>query len=75
MRQRPRSLGEPYSLWTLQRLADFMAEETGERVSHESVRRYLLAGGVVLSRPQHAITSPDPEYAVKKKRSRSSVTT
>ena len=75
VRQRPRSLDQPYSLWTLQRLADFMAEETGERVSHESVRRYLLAGGIVLSRPQHTITSPDPEYRVKKRRSKRNATT
>ncbi|MEM6785728.1 MAG: helix-turn-helix domain-containing protein [Bacteroidota bacterium] len=66
VRQRPRSLGEAYSLWTLARLADFMAEETGERVSHESVRRYLLDGDIVLSRPQHTITSPDPDYQAKK---------
>lgn len=75
VRQRPRSLGQPYSLWTLQRLADFMAEETSERVWHESVRRYLQVGGVVLSRPQHTITSPDPEYHVKKRRSKRSATT
>jgi transposase len=51
VRQRPRSLGQPYSLWTLQRLADYMAE-----------------------RPQHKITSPDPEYEVKKRRSKTSET-
>lgn len=74
VRRRPRSLGQPYSLWTLQRLADFMAEQTGERVSSESVRRYLQAGGIVLSRPQHTITSPEPDYHVKKKRSKSIAT-
>ena len=68
VRQRPRSLEQPYSLWTLQRLADYMAELTGERVSGESVRRYLKDGGIVLSRPQHKISSPDPEYEVKKRR-------
>ena len=31
VRRRPRSLEQPYSLWTLQRLVDFMAEETGSR--------------------------------------------
>lgn len=45
VRQRPRALGQPYSLWTLARLADFMAEETGVRVSVETVRRVLKAGG------------------------------
>lgn len=65
-RQRPRSLDQPYSLWTCQRLADYMAEQTGIRVSGETVRRYLVATDIVLSRPQHKITSPDPEHAVKK---------
>jgi transposase len=67
-RQRPRSLDQPYSLWTLQRLADYLAEQTGIRVSDETVRRYLQAAGIVFSRPQHKITSPDPEYEVKKRR-------
>jgi transposase len=34
VRQWPRSLGRAYSLWTLKRLADYMAEQTGIRVSH-----------------------------------------
>lgn len=68
VRRRPRSLGQPYSLWTLQRLADYMAEQTGIRVSHVTVRAYLLTADIVLSRPQHKITSPDPEYEVKKRR-------
>lgn len=75
VRQRPRSLGQPYSLWTLQRLADYLAELTGIRVSYETVRLALKAGGVVLSRPQHTITSPDPEYRVKKRRSSRPATT
>jgi transposase len=68
VRRRPRSLGQPFSLWTCQRLADYLAEETGIRVSDESVRRYLALEGIVLSRPQHKISSPDPEYEVKKRR-------
>jgi transposase len=68
VRRRPRSLGQPFSMWTLQRLADYMAQETGIRVSDETVRRYLGLTGIVLSRPQHKVSSPDPEYAVKKRR-------
>ena len=75
VRQRPRSLGQPYSLWTLQRLADFMAEETGLRVSAVTVRRVLAAHDIVMSRPQHKVSSPDPEYEVKKRRLKSSATT
>lgn len=70
VRNRPRSLGLPFSLWTLQRLADYMAEQTGIRVEYETVRVHLKAVGIVLSRPQHTITSPDPEYALKKRRSK-----
>jgi transposase len=68
VRRRPRSLGLPYSTWTLQRLADELAERTGIRVQKETVRVHLQAGEIVLSRPQHTISSPDPEYAVKKRR-------
>jgi transposase len=66
VRRRPRSLGLPFSLWTLRRLADYMAERTGIRVEYETVRVHLKEAGIVLSRPQHTITSPDPEYALKK---------
>jgi transposase len=74
VRRRPRSLGQPYSWWTLQRLADYLAEQTGLRLSYETVRGCLKRAGIVLSRPQHTISSPDPEYAVKKRRSKIPVT-
>jgi transposase len=74
LRRRPRSLGLPFSLWTLRRLADYMAEQTGIRVEYETVRLHLKAEGIVLSRPQHTITSPDPEYALKKRRSKGPAT-
>ena len=75
VRRRPRSLGLPFSVWTLRRLADYMAERTGIRVEYETVRVHLKAAGIVLSRPQHTITSPDPEYALKKRRSKRPATT
>jgi transposase len=68
VRKRPRSMGLEYSMWTCQRLADYLAEETGIRVSDETVRHYLAEGGIVLSRPQHKISSPDPDYELKKRR-------
>lgn len=74
VRRRPRSLDQPYSLWTLQRLADYMAEQTGLRLSIETVRKLLKAGEIVMSRPQHKISSPDPEYLVKKRRLKTPVT-
>lgn len=68
VRRRPRSLDLPFSLWTLQRLADYMAEESGIRVEAETVRIYLKKQEIVISRPQHKVSSPDPEYEVKKRR-------
>jgi transposase len=75
VRRRPRSLGLEYSLWTLQRLADYMAEQTTIRVSADTVERILAEAAIVLSRPQHTISSPDPEYQVKKRRLKPSATT
>ncbi len=69
-RRRPRALGQPFSLWTAARLADHLAGLTGARMGAPSVCRLLRAGGMRLSRPQHTITSPDPEYALKKGRRR-----
>ena len=68
VRLRPRALGLDFSLWTLERLSDYLALQTGIRISPEAVRQHLKAGGIVLSRSQHQISSPDPEYQVKKRR-------
>jgi transposase len=68
VRQRPRALGLEFSLWTLARLSDHLAEQTGIRLSGEGVRQQLKAAEIVLSRPQHKISSPDAEYLVKKRR-------
>ena len=70
VRVRPRSLDLSFSSWTLQRLADYLAEMTGIRVNAETVRLHLADHEIVLSRPQHKISSPDPEYEVKKRRSK-----
>ena len=66
VRRRPRSLDLPYSMWTLQRLANFMAEKTGVRMVAETVRLILKKHDIVLSRPQHKVSSPDPDYQIKK---------
>ncbi len=75
VRRRPRTLDLPFSLWTLQRLGDYLAERSGIRVSTETVRRTLHQMGIRLSRPQHKITSPDPEYGLKKRRLKPHATT
>jgi hypothetical protein len=51
-RRRPRILGLPFSLWTLQRLVDSVAEKIGIRVSDEPARRALKQAGIMLSGPQ-----------------------
>ena len=73
VRRRPRSLDLPFSVWTLQRLVDYLADQTGLRFSDETLRRLLKQNDIVMSRPQHKITSPDPEYELKKRRSKKRV--
>ena len=74
VRRRPRTLDLPFSMWTAARLADRLAEETGLRMGVASIHRLLHAAGLGFGRPQHMISSPDPDYAVKKRRSRRPVT-
>jgi transposase len=51
VRRRPRSLHLPFSLGTLQRLADYLAELTGLRVSDETVRRALRTRALCSAAP------------------------
>lgn len=73
VRQRPRSLGQPFSMWTIQRLIDFLRAELGIRLSPTTLARLLADHEIVFSRPQHKVSSPDPEYQVKKRRSKRNV--
>ncbi len=70
LRCRPRALNLPFSLWTLPRLLDYLHEQSGIWVSDETLRVHLRAHGISFSQPQHKISSPDPEYAQKKRRSK-----
>jgi transposase len=70
VRRRPRSLGLPCARWTLQRLADDLAEPTGMRVSDATVRRALKRAAMVLRRPQPKSSSPDPGSARNTRRSK-----
>lgn len=70
VRRRPRALGLDFSIWTLDYLRDYVAEQTGVLLSRETIRRHLKKQGITFSRPQHKINSPDPDYEVKKKRSK-----
>jgi transposase len=70
VRRRPRGVGLSFSLWTLQCLVDDLAAQTGSRGSEATVRRALRHAGLGLSRPQHKISRPDPEDAVKQRRAK-----
>jgi transposase len=66
VRRRPRALGLTFSVWTLDRLLDYLEEKTQIRVSDETLRTHLRANGVSFSRPQHKVSSPDDQYVEKK---------
>ena len=66
LRQRPRALGQYFSLWTLERLIDYLKEKTQITVSDETIRRHLRDNGISFLRPQHKVSSPDTAYIQKK---------
>ncbi len=68
LRQRPRALGLPFSLWTLERLIDYLKKQTNITVSDETLRTHFRTHGVSFSRPHHNVSSPDPDYVQKKRR-------
>ena len=67
--QSPRALGKPTSLWTLDLLAAVCHERgwTERVLSGEAIRQVFKRLGVSWKRAKHWLTSPDPEYAAKKK--------
>jgi len=70
LHQSPRAFGKPTSLWTLERAAIVCCERglTAKQVSIETIRQALTRLGVGWQRAKHGITSPDPEYRLKKQR-------
>lgn len=70
LRRRPRTLDLPFSVWTIQRLVDYLTDRTGVTVADETLRTHLHKQDISFSQPQHKISSPDPEYAQKKRRSK-----
>jgi transposase len=74
VRQRPRALGRNYSVWTLQRLIDYLKEKTQIAVSDETIRTHLRDNGISFGRPHHKVSSPDPAYVQKKRRLRTRAT-
>ena len=69
LHQSPRTFGHPTSLWTLELVAAeaFAQGLTDTRVTGETVRVTLQRQGISWRRAKRWITSPDPEYAQKKR--------
>jgi len=69
LHRRPREFGKPTSLWTLALVAEVCHAKgwTPRVLSIEAVRQALKRLGVGWQRAKHWITSPDPEYAKKKR--------
>jgi len=68
LHQSPRSFGKNQSTWTQTLLAEVAYEEelTERQVSHETIRQALKRLQANWKRAKHWITSPDPQYALKK---------
>ena len=67
----PRQGGKPTSLWTLELAAEVLYEQglTTQRLSREAIRQAIHRLGVRWKRAKRWITSPDPQYALKKSNS------
>jgi transposase len=66
---RPTDLGQPFSVWSLSKLAGYLvAVGVVGSVSRETLRRILHAEGVSWQRTKTWKTSTDPDYEAKKTR-------
>lgn len=67
--QSPRTVGKKTSVWTLDLLAAVCHEKGWTRrvLTGEAIRGVFQRLGVSWQRAKHGLTSPDPEYAAKKK--------
>jgi transposase len=68
----PRAFGKSTSNWTLQLIAEVSFKQglTEWQLSHETIRQAIKRMGVSWKRAKKWITSPDPQYALKKNSSR-----
>lgn len=68
VKQEPRTVGQAFSTWTCQNLAEYQAGHGHVTVSAETVRRYLRTLDYRIVRPVLSIASPDPDYPAKAQR-------
>lgn len=68
MHKSPRLYAKASSLWTLTLVAEVLAEEgfTPRRMANETIRTAMNNHGISWKRAKDWITSPDPNYELKK---------
>lgn len=68
VRQSPESVGMEGNGWNCRMLSQWFRDTFSVRLSDEWVRQILLRHGLRFRRAKLKLTSPDPEYAKKKRR-------
>ncbi len=68
LHQSPRVYGKACSLWTLTLVAEVLSEKglTPRRMGNETIRMAMKKNGISWKRAKAWITSPDPNYELKK---------
>jgi transposase len=59
------ALGQPFTTWSVTKLADYLAEHCRLPVSTETIRRVLRAAGITWQATKTWKTSRDPDFAAK----------
>jgi transposase len=64
---RPEDLGLPFTGWSLTKLQEYLLEEEiVSSISTEGIRKILLQNGISYQRTKTWMSSPDPEFELKK---------
>lgn len=67
LKTKPKAFGLPWSSWNLRGLAETaVKQKIVERISHVYIRKIIAEEGYSYKRSKRWITSPDPEYELKK---------
>lgn len=67
LKQKPRDLGLPITSWTLKELAEEVArEKIVSQISYVRIYQIIKEQGYSFKRAKRWITSPDPDYELKK---------
>lgn len=67
LKQKPRDLGLPITSWTLKELANEMVrQQTVPQISYVRIYQIIKEQGYSFKRAKRWITSPDPDYELKK---------